>query len=301
MTAEVGARGRVRSLVPSRASFPGWGVRLFSLLLLLTLWHVSAMRADSHFYPTPIAVAKAGWAMARPVQQTPGSYTVPVKRTVGDVIRASTMIEITGLSVQIGELPYHIGVTLIRATIAFVVAMILGSVVGIMLGRKPMLNWLFDSWIVLGLNMPALVTAILCYIYLGLNTWALILAVAINKIPLVAVTMREGASAIEPELIQVGRAFRLSTMQMMRKVFLPQLYPYFMASWRTGLALVWKIVLVFELLGFSNGVGFVLQLHFQLGNVDRLLAYAVGFIAVVMVIEALVTRPLERRATLWRL
>jgi len=185
--------------------------------------------------------------------------------------------------------------------IAFVVAMIAGSVIGIVLGRNKLANWLFDSWIVLGLNMPALVTAILCYIYLGLNTWALILAVAINKVPLVAVTMREGAAAIEPELIQVGRAFRLSATQMMRKVFLPQLYPYFMASWRTGLALVWKIVLVFELFGFSNGVGFVLQLHFQKAEVAKLLAYAIGFIVVVMIIEALITRPLERRATRWRL
>ena len=54
-------------------------------------------------------------------------------------------------------------------------------------------------------------------------------------------------------------------------------------------------------LGFSNGVGFVLHLNWQLGNVDRLLAYAIGFIVVVMAIEALITRPLERRATRWRL
>ena len=97
------------------------------------------------------------------------------------------------------------------------------------------------------------------------------------------------------------RAFRLPPLTMLRRVFLPQLYPYFMAAARTGLALVWKIVLVFELLGFSNGVGYVLQLNWQLGNVDRLLAYAIGFIIVIMAIEGLITRPMERRATRWRL
>ena len=149
--------------------------------------------------------------------------------------------------------------------------------------------------------MPALVVGILCYIWLGLNDFALILAVTINKIPLVAITMREGAAAVQPDLLQVARAFRLPRFVALRKVFLPQLYPYLMASARSGLALIWKIVLVFELLGRSDGIGFQLTLNFQTLQVDRLLAYAFAFIAIVMVIEAALTRPLERRATRWRL
>ena len=149
--------------------------------------------------------------------------------------------------------------------------------------------------------MPALVVAILCYIWLGLNDFALILAVTINKVPLVAITMREGAAAIQPELLQVAKAFRLSPVTTFRKVFLPQLYPYLMAASRSGLALIWKIVLVFELLGRSNGIGFQLALNFQTLRVDRLLAYAFAFIAIVMIVEAVVTRPLERRSTRWRM
>jgi NitT/TauT family transport system permease protein len=280
MTADVGARGRLRPLASSAASFPGWGVRLISLLLLLGLWQITAQFSESIFYPTPVQVAEAGWKL---------------------MWNAKHRVEFLGTVWTVGDLPFHIGVTLSRAMIAFVIAMVAGSAIGLVLGRRPVLNKLFDSWIMLGLNMPALVVAILCYIYLGLNDTALIAAVAINKVPLVAVTMREGASAIQPDLLQVAKAFRLGPLTTMRRVFFPQLYPYFMASARTGLALVWKIVLVFELLGFSKGVGFVLQLNWQLAAVDRLLAYAIGFIIVVMTIEALVMRPLERRATRWRL
>lgn len=290
MTAEVGARGRLRPLATGIANVPGWGVRTISLVALVLLWQIGADAAHSVFFPTPAAVAQAAWKLAW-----------NDKHSVNEVVRAALGVQVDFATSRLGDLPFHIIVTFIRATIAFVIAMLAGSVLGVVLGRYPTVNRLLDSWVLLGLNMPALVIAILCYIYLGLNTWALIVAVAINKIPLVAVTMREGASAIEPDLMQVGKAFRLPRLVMLRRVFLPQLYPYLMASARTGLALVWKIVLVFELLGFSNGVGFVLQLNWQLGNVDRLLAYAIGFIIVIMAIEALITRPLERRATRWRL
>ena len=69
---------------------------------------------------------------------------------------------------------------------------------------------------------------------------------------------------------------------------------------RNGLALVWKIVLVVELLGRPNGVGFQLHVYFQLFDVATILAYAIGFIVVVQAIEILLLDPWQRRATRWR-
>ena len=185
--------------------------------------------------------------------------------------------------------------------VVFVIAMLVGSIVGITLGRMKALNRFFDGWVLLGLNMPAQVVGILCYIWLGLNDLALIVAVVINKIPVVAITTREGAAAVQPDLLHVARAFRLSPLTTMRRVFLPQMYPYFMVAARNGIALIWKIVLVYELLGRSNGVGFMLANSFSELKVGQLLAYAIAFIGVVMLIEAFIVRPLERRATKWRM
>jgi NitT/TauT family transport system permease protein len=83
-------------------------------------------------------------------------------------------------------------------------------------------------------------------------------------------------------------------------VTLPQLTPYFVAAARSGLALIWKIVLVVELLGRSNGVGFQIQIYFQLFDVTLILAYTLAFIVVVQVIEWAALQPLERWATRWR-
>ena len=86
-----------------------------------------------------------------------------------------------------------------------------------------------------------------------------------------------------------------------RHVVLPQLLPYLAAASRSGLSLVWKIVLVVELLGRPNGVGFEIGIAFQLFDVTRILAYALSFTAVVLAIETFLVQPLERRASRWRL
>ena len=92
----------------------------------------------------------------------------------------------------------------------------------------------------------------------------------------------------------------LSRAKTRRHVILPELYPFIVAAARSGLALVWKIVLVVELLGRSNGVGFQIYSAFQNFEVAEILAYTIAFVAVIQVIEFTILRPLERRAGQWR-
>ena len=84
-------------------------------------------------------------------------------------------------------------------------------------------------------------------------------------------------------------------------VVLPQLAPYIAAAARSGISLVWKIVLVVELLGRPNGVGFEIGVAFQLFDVTRILAYALVFVAVMLMVETMLVQPFERRAARWRI
>lgn len=199
-----------------------------------------------------------------------------------------------------GALFVNIGVTLARVLASFVLAMAIGTVIGIALGRILLLDRLFDPWLILFLNLPALVVIVLCYIWLGLNEAAAITAVAINKIPNVAVTLREGGRALDRDLLEMASVYRIGRWRTLRHVILPQLAPYFMGAIRSGLALVWKIVLVVELLGRSSGVGFVISAAFQVFDVATILAYALAFVAVIQMIEFLILQPWERRLNQWR-
>lgn len=199
-----------------------------------------------------------------------------------------------------GQLLFHLGVTLLRVIASFVLAMLVGVALGILMGSRPLWNELLDVLIILALNIPALVTIILCYIWLGLGETAAVLAVALNKIPTVVVTVREGARAVDQDLLQVAQVYRLDRWQTFSKVYLPQLYPYLFASARNGLALIWKIVLVVELLGRSNGVGFQLGNYFHFFDIKGILAYTLAFALIVLALEKWGLRPLERHLNRWR-
>lgn len=240
-------------------------LRWASIAALLVCWQVIAMLAESELLPLPGAVLGVLWSQ-----------------------------------VLSGELPGHLGITLGRVAAAFVLAMCLGTAIGMWMGRRGGINASLDALLIIGLNIPALVTIVLCYLWIGLTEVAAVAAVAINKIPTVVVTVREGARAVDARLLDVARVYRLSPYRTWRHVFVPQLYPYLLASARTGLSLIWKIVLVVELLGRSDGVGFQIGTYFQFFDITSILAYTIAFAAVVYVIELLVLQPFDQRIAIWQ-
>jgi NitT/TauT family transport system permease protein len=232
---------------------------------LLVIWQVLAMVFPGRLFPTPIAVA----------------------------------VELWDLTLH-GKLIADLGKTLFRAITAFVIAMAIGIAIGIALGRVRWADRLFASWVVVGLNLPAIVIAIALYIWLGLTETALIVAVVLNKVPLVIVTVREGVRSFSRDYDELVAAFRMPLSRRLRLIFVPQLMPFVLAAARTGLSLIWKIVLVFEVLGSDGGVGFRVAVFFQFFDITGLLAYTTAFILVVLAFEYLVMRPIERRVLRWR-
>ena len=157
-----------------------------------------------------------------------------------------------------------------------------------------------DPWVIVLLNLPALVIIVLAYIWVGLNEAAAIGAVALNKLPVTVVTIREGVRALDIRLDEMAHVFGFSPLKRLAHVVAPQLAPYFAAATRAGLSLVWKIVLVVELMGRPNGVGFEINTAFQLFDVPLLLAYALPFTAIMLIIETLAVQPFERHVSRWR-
>lgn len=241
-------------------------LRLVSFLLFLATWWTAALLAGSAKLPPPPAVLQVMLHEARS-----------------------------------GALFLNLGATLARVLFAFTLAMAVGSALGYLMGRNRLADRLGDPWLILLLNLPALVVIVLAYIWAGLTEVAAISAIAVNKLPTAVVTLREGARALDPALDEMAKVFAFPRWRSFRHVLLPQLAPYMAAAARSGLSLVWKIVLVAELLGRPNGVGFEIGVAFQLFDIPLLLAYSLSFAAVVLVIETSCVQPFERRASRWRL
>lgn len=199
-----------------------------------------------------------------------------------------------------GELWLHGGMTLFRVLASFALAMSVGVMLGLWMGRSRGADHWLNPPLVIALNLPALVIIVLAYIWIGLNEVAAVAAVALNKIPLVVVMIREGTRALRPDLDDMARAFHMSALDRLRHVVLPQLAPHVASAARAGISLIWKIVLVVEFLGRSNGVGFKIHLLFSNFDVTGVLAWALAFVAVMLSIDVFVLRPWEARANRWR-
>jgi NitT/TauT family transport system permease protein len=240
--------------------------RLLSLLGFIAIWWIAShVAASTTLLPPPQAVALFAWHEC-----------------------------------ATGALPMAFVATLLRVAVAFVLAMAGGSLVGYVTGRSARINAWLDPWVVIALNLPVLVVIVLAYIWVGLNDTAAVLTVVVAKAPTVAVTVREGTRALDPGLAEMAAAFRLSRWRRLRFVVLPQLLPYLAAAGRSGLSITWKIVLVVELLGRPNGVGYALNLYFQNFNVTGILAYGLTFAGIMLLVEATILQPLEQRASAWR-
>lgn len=240
-------------------------IRAASLGLLLSLWQLCAANLQSNSLPPPSAVLAVG------IEQW-----------------------------QSGEMAGHVLATLARVAASFILAMAVGVAIGIWMGAQDRVDQWLDTPLMVALNIPALVIIILSYVWLGLGEVAAVLAVSLNKIPVIIVATREGARAIDRQLMAVAKVYRLGPWRTLRQVYLPQLSPYLIGGARNGLSLVWKIVLVVELLGRSNGVGFALANYFHFFDVAGILAYTLSFTALMLAIEMGIMHPLERKLHRWR-
>jgi hypothetical protein len=139
--------------------------RVLSLAALLALWALVAALAHSRLLPDP-------WS-------------------VGAAILAD---------IRSGELPFQMACTLARVFAAFSVAFTLGVIAGYAMGRWKTVDRYADSWLIVLLNLPALVVIIFAYVWIGLNETAAIVAVALNKLPNVIVVTREGVRSLDAGL-----------------------------------------------------------------------------------------------------
>lgn len=240
-------------------------IRIWPLIGVLLLWQLLGAQLDAKTLPQPSAIADLLWQEATK-----------------------------------GELFFHLGMTLRRVAISFSIAMSIGVLLGVAMGIYQRLDQLLDTFLIIALNIPALVTIVLCYIWFGLTETAAVVAVSLNKIPMVAISLREGARALDKNLSQVGLVYKLSKFDIALKIIIPQLLPYLFGATRNGLAIIWKIVLVVELLGCSNGVGFQIGNYFHFFDIAGVLAYTVAFTLVIFSIELMMLRPIEKHLFRWR-
>ena len=205
-----------------------------------------------------------------------------------------------GVIVTSGNFFTEMGATLRRVLVGFGLAMIVSIPLGIFMGTLRSLESFFEPPVILGLTVPGLIWAVLAIMFFGLTETSAYAAVAVTIAPMLAISIWQGTKSIDKDLIDMSKVFHASAWSKVVDVILPQLISHILAAIRYGLGLAWKVVVVVEMFGFSNGVGYQVVRGFNVFSMKAVLAWTITFLVVMIVIEFGLIGWLERSVTRWR-
>jgi NitT/TauT family transport system permease protein len=140
----------------------------------------------------------------------------------------------------------------------------------------------------------------LAVMWFGFSEAGGLVAVMAVVTPYVAVSIFEGARAMDKSLIEMAVTFKAQRPLLIRKVYLPQLMPYIFSAFRYGFGVTWKVVALAETFGLKHGIGYMFFFWFGQFNMPQMLAWIVMFVILMLVLEHAVFARLESRAFAWR-
>jgi NitT/TauT family transport system permease protein len=233
-------------------------------------------------------VITAAWeAMAR-------AMASPLIPDVSEIFAEIERIVVSGAAAE------QIALTLSRILLGFIAAAAVALIAGIPAAKLPVVRRFLEPAIVLGLTIPGLVWALLCVIWFGISLWTPTVAIALGIAPALVLNVIQGIKSIDGEVSEMAHVFRLSTLTKFRYIWLPSLVPYLFSGARLGFSLAWKVIVLVELFGMSNGVGYQLNSEFSSQNVGGVLAWTIVFWVVMAAIEYGFIQGLEQRSMRWR-
>ncbi|RQG94893.1 ABC transporter permease [Natrarchaeobius chitinivorans] len=194
----------------------------------------------------------------------------------------------------------HVRVTFVRAIVASVLVLLLSVVFGILMAVVKPVGDSLVNFLPLGMTVPAVVIILLSLVWFGFHESGLIFAVIVAATPFGVINMWQGARDVNIGLLEMAHSFDASNRMIWRHIYIPHLLPYLFGSYRYILGMVWKVTVLGEVFGLSDGLGAMLRTHFQFGNIEIVLGYLMLFVGIVLIIEYVFLKPLEDHLFRWR-
>jgi len=199
-----------------------------------------------------------------------------------------------------GTLWIQILVTLKRLVIGFAVGAATGLILGILAGLGSRLRSFLEPLRWTGMTMPAVVIASLAMLWFGLGDAAVIFLVAVIVIPVVFVNTVAGVLAVDRRLVEMGRVYRFPGRLLLTEVYLPGIGSPVMAGLTLATGVAVRAVVLGEVLGAMEGIGFAFSRASSLLDAPALFAWIVVLLALMGLLEFGLLRPLKRRVMRWR-
>jgi sulfonate transport system permease protein len=176
-----------------------------------------------------------------------------------------------------GELQRHTIATVLRVAAGFAFGVTAGTIIGAIAGYSALVRRLIDPSLQALRSIPSIAWIPLFILWLGIFETSKVTLIAVGVFFPVYLGVMGAVMSVDRKIVEVGRVFRLSGPAMVRRILLPAVLPAYVLSLRAGLGLGWMFVVAAELLGASEGLGFLLLDGQQLGKPAQIVAAIVAF------------------------
>jgi taurine transport system permease protein len=202
---------------------------VLSPLAILLVWSLLTFReaVPAVILPSPLAVAASLWDMVL------NGYS--------------------GVSIWV-----HIGYSLMRVGVAFVLGSVLGIVIGLLRGRAEVVDALFVVPSEILRPIPPLGLIPLFILWFGIGELSKITLIFVFVLLIMMVNAQAGANAVGLDTLRAAQSMGANRWQVFRFVVLPSALPQIMTGLRIAMGTALTILVASELLGGDRGLGFVI-------------------------------------------
>lgn len=192
------------------------------------------------------------------------------------------------------------GRSLLRLGSGFVIAMVIGTIIGLAMGLSKAVDAFFHDWVMALLAMPALAWALFTGLVFGMGNRGPIVTVVLTGIPFVIVNVREGVRNTPRDLFDMANAFKVPRNRTTRHVLIPSLMPFFFAAIRYAFSIGWKGLVIAEVFSGQDGAGWTIKFYYDAHRAHGIIGYAFFFVIFALLLEKLVFEKTSKRVFKWR-
>lgn len=213
-----------------------------------------------------LVIFLVGWEWGPGLLRIPPFIIPPLSQVASEAVR---MWHVSGL-------PMHTGITAGEVLAGFIIGSLMGAAMGYLLGMSPTAEFALSPYILALQIAPKVAFAPLFILWMGFTVYPKILVAILIVFFPVLVNVLTAVRTVDPDLINLARAFKASRAQIFWKIEFPASLPPLFAGLRIGSTLAVVGVVVGELVGGNKGLGYLLS--FGEGQANT----AMVFVAIVM-------------------
>jgi ABC-type nitrate/sulfonate/bicarbonate transport system permease component len=245
---------------------------LTSPVILLTLWEVAARLnlIDTRYFPPPSQIFQVAWQMLQPTTQYPT-----------------------------GELLVHVGISLQRIAIGFLIGAVPGVLLGILMGLMPVVRAIVQPLVDATFPIPKIAILPLFLMIFGIGEESKYAIIAAAVIYLVLINTVAGVRNIDRIYLDVGKNYHAGRLMMFTDVALPGALPMIAAGLRLGMGVALLVIVAAEFVGAKSGIGYLIWTSWQVFQVEKMYVGLI-VIAVIGFVSAMLLSHLERVLIPWK-